>query len=141
MALLLIGHACAQVGTQPLLGIGNSSPVGALVLRGSGGLMQTSGGPVQLSGVSVSWITSAVRVFMVFDSPTVPANGAVNPAYCYVISPAAGSAIGSLAFDWTIHPLKTQTGMVIAVSTNASGCGQLTLDGNNNFFDLQAVAP
>lgn len=141
MAVLLIGHALAQVGSQPLLSIGNSSPAGSVVVRGTGGLLQTTTGPAQLSGVAVTWLTSAVRVLMIFDATTLPANGAVNPAYCYVISAAAGSTIGSLAFDWTLHPLKTSTGMVMAVSTNASGCGQLTVDGSNNFFKLQAVAP
>lgn len=141
ITLLLIGHALAQTGAQPLLSIGNTSPAGSLVIRGTGGILKTNTGPAQVSGIAVTWSTSAVRVLEVFDATALPANGAVTPAYCYTITGAAGSTLGSMAWDWTLHPLKTSTGLVLAISTNASGCTQLTVDGNNNIFNVQAVAP
>lgn len=139
MAILLIGHAFAQ--TQPLLSVSNPSPAGSVVIRGTGGLLQTNTGPVQLSGVAINWSSSAVRVLEIFDATALPANGAVTPAYCYVINGTAGAALGAVTADWTVHPLRTLTGMVIAVSTNAAGCTQLTVDGSNNIFNVQAVAP
>jgi hypothetical protein len=36
-----------------------------------------------------------------------------------------------------MHPLLTNTGMAVAVSTNAAACGALTVDGPNNWFSAQ----
>jgi hypothetical protein len=105
--------------------------------------MRTTIGPVGVSTISVSWNSRNVHVLEVFDATTLPPDGPVNPAYCYVIDPTAtnGTVIGTVHLDWATEPLYTATGLVIAVSTNVAGCGQLTVDGPNNFICIQAVAP
>jgi hypothetical protein len=139
-ALLMAARAHAQV--QQPINPTNCAACASLVIRGTGGVQQTTTGRSQISGISVSWTAAAARALMVFDAVALPANGAVTPAYCYVLSPTAGSATGSLALDWTVHPLQTLTGCVIAVSTNAAGCGgQLTLDTATNRIDVQAISP
>jgi hypothetical protein len=139
LALLVASRARAQV--QQPINPTNCAACASLIIRGTGGVQQTTSGRTQVSGISVSWTAAAARALMIFDALTLPANGAVTPAYCYVLSPTAGSAIGSLALDWTVHPFQTLTGCVIAVSTNAAGCSQLTLDAATNRIDVQAISP
>lgn len=138
---LALGAAPSYAQVQQPINPTACSNCASMVIRGTGGLQQTTSGRTQISGVSVSWTTSAVRALMIFDAATLPANGAVTPSYCYVLSPSAGGAIGSVSLDWTVHPLQTLTGCVVAISTNAAGCGQLTLDAATNRIDMQAISP
>jgi len=135
----------APVGAQgylPLPCVGNhGTPAGAVVFRGVGGLLQTTPGTSALVGMNVSWDTSAIRVLMLFDRTTVPANGAVSPDYCFVITPVAGAAMGSAVLSWGVAPLKFNTGLVAAISTDPGGCNTLTVDGPNDVLCVQAVSP
>lgn len=114
----------------------------SIVIRGTNGVQQTTTGQTQLSGLAVTWTTPAARAIEVFNQGTLPANGPVNPYYCYIVnSSGVVVAPGTVTLDWTVHPLTTLVGCVIAISTNPAGCSALTVDGATNRIDLQAQSP
>lgn len=144
LALSIVLLLCASVASaqvQQPINPTSCANCASIVIRGTGGVQQTTPGRTQISGINVSWTTASIRALMIFDAATLPANGAVTPNYCYVLAPTVGNAIGSIALDWTVHPFQTSTGCVVAISNNAAGCSQLTLDAATNRIDLQAISP
>lgn len=113
----------------------------SIVVRGTNGVQQTSQGQTQLSGLAVTWTTVVPRAIEIFNQGTLPANGPVNPYYCYVINGPWVIQPGTVTLDWTVHPLTTLVGCVIAISSDPAGCSALTLDTATNRMDLQAQSP
>lgn len=71
-------------------------------------------GPGLLNGFSATSGGSAGYV-LIFDSATVPADGAVTPKFCYVLP--AGATTGA---SWLSYPINFVNGIVIVFST--TGC-------------------
>lgn len=85
--------------------------------------------------ITVTWKTQAQRWLIVYDSTTMPDDGALTGSkvlYCAVVSLLNDPNQGSKSFDWTNHPLyRGSSGMVAIISTNGNGCTTKTADGNN----------
>lgn len=100
-----------------------------------------------LAKVKVVWASATTaRYLMIFDSTSLPANGATTScssepntsgclAWCGYM-PNSTTAPNEQWFDWGFWPLKLQYGTVAAVSTGAN-CGTLTVDGSNDFLYAQ----
>lgn len=61
---------------------------------------------------SLSCTSGGDGYVMVFDSPTVPADGTVSPVYCWKIA-----ANTSIAINFEPNPLRCLTGISIAISS------------------------
>lgn len=72
------------------------------------------GSPGYLQGVNVTSGASAGYV-LVFDSTTVPADGAVTPARCVPLAANTG-----IELNWRASPIMFRNGMVVVFST--TGC-------------------
>lgn len=91
----------------------------------------------QLWAFCVGWHTQAARWLMIFDG-TLPANGAVAPKWCQGLTSSSTPADQFQCFDWTSHYATFTSGSItIALSTNASGCTSLTVDGANDWINAQ----
>jgi hypothetical protein len=88
--------------------------------------------------LTVTWNTQALRWLIIYDATTVPGDGALSTSlvlYCAVASLATDPTQSSKSFDWTNHPLlHGLNGMVVVISTSASGCTAKTADGNNDWI-------
>lgn len=97
----------------------------------------------KVASVTVFWSTVAARFLEVFDGTTVPGNGALvsaggsasNLIWCQILVGSA-TAAGNQTITFP-NPLWAQNGIVVAVSTNASGCTAITADGANDYIAAQ----
>ncbi len=92
----------------------------------SGHVLKASQGT--LFGLSVT--SSASGYVLVYNSATVPTNGAVTPVACYYLS----SGPGTLGIAFTPFPLYMSTGISVAFSS--TGCFTQTLS-STAFFDAE----
>lgn len=104
--------------------IGNPIAVAHSAASETGHVFKTSYG--YLYDINVAIATTSGYV-MVFDSTTVPADGAVTPILCFQTASAYNQNI-SLAY-----PVPFQNGLSVAFST--TGC--FTKTGSNAFFSAQ----
>ena len=121
---LFAAPARAQIATLPVVKSTAYEP--SHVLKSGAGT---------LWGYTVSNHSSTANLYvMFFDATSVPANGTVTPLFCDAVPALTASpsnmdgqiskqALGGVAFT---------TGLTVALSTNAAGCGSLTLDTNND---------
>jgi hypothetical protein len=100
-----------------------SSPINSASAEGSHIFKTTSG---NLFGFSVTTGATAGYV-LVFNSATVPADGAVTPVACYV-APASNT----LGVAFTPVPLTLSNGIVLVFST--SGCFTKTISATSFFL-------
>lgn len=88
--------------------------------------------------ITVTWQTQNQRWLIIYDSLTVPPDGALTPSkvlYCGIVSLTGDPPQGTKSFDFTQHPLyRPTTGLVAIISTNANGCATKTADGLNNWI-------
>lgn len=97
-------------GTVSIAPVRTSAPAASLVVKAV---------PASFYGFQVgadSTLAAAPWWIMVFDSTTVPVDGAVTPAFCYPIP--SGGTLGSFSFGDV--PAAFSVGIVVAVST--AGC-------------------
>lgn len=95
----------------------------------------------------VTWnAATTARYFFVFDSATLPGNGATTSCtsshvtgcylWCAFVTNST-AAPNSQSRDFTVHPIgSAKFGIVEALSTGA-GCGTFTVDGANDFFNAE----
>lgn len=96
--------------------------------------------------ISITWKTAATRWLIVYDSVTVPADGALTASkilYCGVVSLVTDGAVGTKSFDWTNHPLQhgstkgiptSAVGLMAIISVDPGGCVDKAADGDNDWF-------
>jgi len=106
--------------------LGNPIPsVPSASVEGSHIFKTTSG---VLTGFNVTSGASAGYV-LIFDSATVPADGAVTPMFCYSLAAATTGSSG-----WLQYPVPFTNGIVMVFST--TGCFTKTIS-NTAFFSAQ----
>ncbi len=131
LAFLFVATA-AHAQTVPIYPQGSNAAEGSHLFKGT-----------VLHTISVTWnAATTARYLMIFDGVALPSNGSTTNcqttqatgclAYC-AYAPNSTTAPNLQTWDWGIHPLKTQNGVVAAMSTGA-GCGTLTVDTTSNFF-------
>lgn len=88
--------------------------------------------------ITITWKTQGQRYLIVYDSTTIPVDGALTGArvlYCAVVSLTSDPPIGTKSFDFTQHPLyRAAIGTVAIISTSGNGCTTKTADGDNNWI-------
>lgn len=93
----------------------------------SGHILKASGG--NLYGLTATALTATAGYIMVFNSATVPGNGAVTPIICVPIAATPGYL--SINYD-PAPPAVFSTGISVAISS--TGCATLTLIATGAWF-------
>jgi len=96
-------------------------------------VLKTSAGRV--FKISVTNFKSAAVMLMVFDSTTVPADGAVTPVICRPIPALASSLPTNYVVDLHDTPYKFVNGISFAISTTTSTCFTKAVDSGNQFIE------
>lgn len=108
-----LAQAAGRVMPVPLVGSG--AGLQSVMASGSSGVVAT--GPVSFYGVTVTLITGqGPGWLMIFDSATVPADGAVNPVRCVYVDAGPRTTV----FGSSGYPLSLANGMSWAFSTGAN---------------------
>jgi hypothetical protein len=89
-------------------------------------------------GLAVTWHTQAARWLMIFDATSVPGSMSGAPLlFCQYVQGSASQLDGTQNYDWTTHPIRVVTGVVVVLSTNPAACTSITTDGANDWISGQ----
>jgi hypothetical protein len=143
LAMLFALAGVARAG-EPNVSVGSAAYEGSHVLKAKGGSVYI---------LTVNYHTAAYRTVMLFDATVLPANGAVTACastmphttgcllWCFEGDGSATAAAESFtAKSWTTAPIPFSNGLVVAASVSTSGCGSLTVDSANEWFNAQIDA-
>lgn len=138
-ALAVLTWIAAVSAGEPTTSPNSTAYEASHVLKASQGVLYS---------ITTNYHTAAYRTLMVFDSPTVPSNGATTAcgathatgclAWCWEGDAQSTAPTQSYSWhDFNQHPLALGFGVSVVASTSTSGCSSLTADGSNEWFHAQ----